>query len=200
MDGALTINQFISLVPQLHAAYLKAIPKTLALEQHIQQRALRGFLDKDDLKEIAIWDGNAHSAWQKLRDNNPDQAVRSCTAAAIAVLSQPESALRKITKLRYWGTSFGSKTLAMLSPSTCPVLDSVVRECLSPSSRRSICYEELATLCRKVAQQVPGPNAYRPGGAWLVRDVEMAIFQFGWPEKRAGPGGKITGWEALLQC
>ena len=194
MDIRLTLEEFIPRLRYWHGQYLANNPEVSTLEQSIQHKALTdGFLDKAALKEVAIWGGNASSRWQQMWNHNTEEKVRQCTAEAIKVLDEPEKALREITKIDLWGDSFGSKTLALLSPSTCTIWDSVIKECLSAATNPPRSYRGFVRMCKAITTRLPYRNSARPSEGWLVRDVEMAIFQFGWPTKRGGQGGKIIG-------
>ena len=194
MDTRLTLEEFIPHIRHWHNEYLTNNPEVPMLEQRIQEKALvDGFLDKEALKEIAIWGGNAHSRWQQMWDHNTEEEVRGFTAEAIKFLADPQMALKKITDIDQWGDSFGSKTLAFLSPSTCPVWDSVLRDCLSAATNPPRSYSDFVRVCKDITTRIPYPNSMRPRQGWLVRDVEIAMFQFGWPTNRGGHGGMITG-------
>jgi len=109
MDTQWTLLRFIPQIRHWHSNYLMDNPGVLALELRIQRKAQNtGYLEKADLKEIAIWGGNAHSRWQQMWKNNTEEKVRKCTAQAASLLNQPEKALEEITRIDRWGESFGS--------------------------------------------------------------------------------------------
>lgn len=186
LPDTLTLEKFILEIPRLREVYLTGNPSVLMLEESIQLKVLlEGYLDKNDLGKIADWGGNAHSVKQKMSRYNSDQNVKECTRATIAVLGDPVKAFNEITNLNYWGPSFGSKTLAFLSP-TCPILDQVVNEILGDSDNWINNYATMVRLCENLKPRIQGLCKYRPKGEWFARDVEMAIFQYGWDLEEHG--------------
>lgn len=201
MGQQLTIPQFLPDVPHWYEIYIMDNPSTLPLEKKIQRQAVLGFLRKQDLKQVAYLGGNAHGIAQRMDKWNTEAEVQMWSAEALQNLSDRTLALRAITRIRHWGESFGSKTLAFLAPGTYPVLDSKVRKCLATSTNWTGRYEDFARLCEYIAREVPVPNPQRPAGVWLPRDIEMALFQFAWPpvgsigknKGHGGADGRIVG-------
>ncbi len=201
MKQQLTILQFIQDVPHWYEIYIRGNPSTLPLEREIQRQAALGFLRKQDLWKVAIWGGNAHGIAQRMDKYNTEAVVKEWSAEALQNLSDRTLALRAITRIRHWGESFGSKTLAFVAPEAYPVLDSKIRQCLETSTNWTGQYEDFARLCEYIARALPMSNPQRQAGVWLPRDIEMALFQFAWPQVRSigrnrghgGADGRIVG-------
>ena len=192
-ETRLTVEEFALESYLWHEQYLADNPQVPVLEEAIGKSRKRGYLDRTDLREVVTWGGNPYGMWGKIDKRNDDSRIARCTADAIAALNDPETALERITRIHGLGVSFGSKALAFLSPETCPVFDSVIdKGCLIWAENWTHRYGDLAALCRNIAALQRRPNPHRPGGDWLVRDIEMAMFQFAW--RAAGePGRYIVG-------
>ena len=199
----LPIEEFIAQVPGWHRKYLEEDYRrgregkrrtVRQIEQRIQESASRGSLNMDDIVEVVLWGGGSRLLG-RIRRNTPEHIER-CTSRAVEALRNPEEALGHVMRIGGLGESFGSKVLAFLSPETCPVLDRVVRGCLSKAcnwDNESATYSDFIALCEYIAEHLPTEWQGRDvGGIRYLRDIEMALFQYAWREEDE-PRRYITG-------
>ena len=158
---------------------------------------------KDDVpleKDIEIvyrWGGGrGPNLFAQICKNSPIDKIRSHAQAAFSALEEgsPVEAMEQLKRLKYCGYSFGSKVLAMRSPKSAPIWDDIARACLNEfkiGEKKVGSYEQFITLCQHIAERQAEPNPRGADGHWYLRDVEMAIFQFGWDNDKFG--GRITG-------
>ena len=180
------------------------------VEHRINELKGKKDLDRleDDIEVVYRWGGGlGPMIFAQIMKNNPlVDKVREQANAAFSALGEgsPVEALEQLKRLKYCGDSFGSKVLAMRSPENAPILDEIAKACLSEfkiGGKKFRNYEQFITLCEYIAnelkrQGVPCPLGCdgRPReveGRWYLRDIEMAIFQFGWDNDKFG--GCITG-------
>ena len=181
----LSVDEFIKQVPAWHAKYLRddnsRVPK---IEESIQQKKHQvGCLDKADIEVVVKWGGNPYGMWSRIDRRNQDDEIRRYTAEAIQALPDCDKALQHATRIFGLGVSFGSKVVAFLYPKGAPILDRVVRECLSKADNWTGRYGDFVALCTHIAERQPKGSGPREGGVWHLRDIEMALFQFAWREK-----------------
>ena len=176
----------------MHSKYLDDNREVPEIEKRLHEGRTRGCLDRYDLKKVIEWGGNPHDVDR----GNADDRIESVTRDVINVLDNHDKVLKRIMGcnggIKGLGTAFGSKVLAFLSPETFPVLDVLVNRCLSETCNWTGRYDDFVMLCRNIAAQQEEENEHRLDGAWLVRDIEMALFQFGW-RRRGTPNKYITG-------
>ena len=119
--------------------------------------------------------------------------------AAFSALGEgrPVQALKQLESLKYCGDSFGSKVLAMRSPKSAPIWDDIAKACSREfriGGKKVESYEQFITFCEHIADELKRLDVAQPRGTegrWYLRDIEMAIFQFGWDNDKFG--GRITG-------
>lgn len=198
----LPLEEFIAQAPDWHREYLEVDARrgregkrtVDAVEKLIQQSRNRGTLDIADIEEVVRWGGGSRLLG-RIKRNKPEH-IEDCTSQAIKSLDKPADALEYIRRIDGLGESFGSKILAFLSSATCPVLDSVVRDCLSKVcnwDNASTTYSDFIVLCEYIAKRLPPEwTGRQKDGVWYLRDIEMALFQFAWREKGI-PKTYITG-------
>ena len=188
-------GEFLAEIPFWNDDYIAKNPKVRPLEIEIQARANQyGCLSRDSVSEIMVWGGNPHNIAGQMWRNNTEDHVRRVTAEVMGVLAEPDTALDKITDIKWLGDSFGSKVLAFLSPKTCGIWDSVVKQALEHTSNPPITYGGFLGLLRQTTGCISlTPHPRRLDASWFVRDVEQALFQFAWPKSRGGNGGLIIG-------
>ena len=188
-------GEFLAEITFWNDDYIAKNPKVRPLEIEIQARANEyGCLSRDSIFEIMAWGGNPHNIGGQMRRNNTEDHVRRVTAEVMGVLEEPDTALDKITEIKWVGNSFGSKILAFLSPRTYGIWDSVVKQALQHTFNPPKTYAAFISLLRQTTQWISvTPNPHRLDASWFVRDVEQALFQFAWPKSRGGNGGLIIG-------
>ena len=182
----LSVDEFIKQVPTWHAKYLHDNPCVPKIEERIQQKKHQaGYLDKADIKDIVLWGSKKRGPflWSRIDRHNSDDEIRHHTAEAIKALPDSRKALEQITRIFGLGVSFGSKVVAFLCPESAPVLDRVVRDCLSKADNWTGRYDYFVALCKHIAKRQQEGSGPREGGVWYLRDIEMALFQFAWREK-----------------
>lgn len=188
-------EMFLAEIHFWNNAYITNNPNVRALEHQIQSRANEyGCLGRDDIFEIMDWGGNPHNIAGQMRRYNTEDYVRCITTQVMGILDEPDSALAKITEIKWVGNSFGSKILAFLSPRMYGIWDSVVKGALQYTLNPPRTYSAFIRLLIQTTPLISDrPNPNRLDGKWLVRDVEQALFQFAWPKSRGGNGGLIIG-------
>ena len=187
---------------------------TPRVEELIEQRVRdlhgvrgQGYLEKADIEIIVHWGSKKMGSrlWSRIDRRNTDDQIKRYTANAIRALDSgdPVRALKHINCTFGLDDAFGSKVIAFLHPQSAPVLDKIVRDCLSKADnpirrhngiRR---YDDFIALCKHIAERQTEPNPRGTGGVWYLRDIEMALFQFGWDKGK--PAGRITGTLPLLR-
>ena len=155
---------------------------------------------EDDIAVVYRWGGGrGPSLFRQIMNNNSPQQIQKRMEAAFAALGEghPVQALEQLESLKHCGDSFGSKVLAMRSPKNAPIWDDIAKACLSEfkiGGKRVKSYEQFITFCEHIADELKRLGITQPrgvNGRWYLRDIEMAIFQFGWDNDKFK--GRITG-------
>ncbi len=155
---------------------------------------------EDDIEIVYRWGGGfGPMLFAKIMNNNPKDEIRSQTKAAFSALEEgrPVLAMEQLKSLKGVNYPFGSKVLAMRSPKNAPIWDNIAQTCLSEfkiGGRRVRSYEQFIKFCAHIADELKRLGKASPRGAdgrWYLRDIEMAIFQFGWDNDKFL--GRITG-------
>ena len=152
---------------------------------------------EDDIEIIYRWGGGfGPFLFSKIMNLNPIDEIRSQAQATFSALEEgdPVEAMDQLKSLKGVGYPFGSKVLAMHSPENAPIWDNIVQTCLREfkiGGKKVKSYEQFITFCKHIAERQTEPNPRGADGPWYLRDVEMAIFQFGWDNDKFG--GRITG-------
>ena len=177
----------------MHGEYLRANPKVPEIEKRLRENARQGCLDKADIREVVLWGSKKIGArlWSRIDRNNTDGEIERYTAEAIKALPDSAAALEHVRRIYGLGESFGSKVVAFMHPEGTPVLDRVVNDCLGNADNWTGLYRDFIALCEHIAAAQPEGSGPREG-IWFLRDIEMALFQFAWPEK-GKPTTYITG-------
>ena len=182
----------------------------LWVENRIEELKRKEDLDRleDDIEVVYRWGGGLGPMIfaQIMKNNLPVDKVREQAKAAFSALGEgyPVEALEQLKRLKHCGDAFGSKVLAMRSPKNAPIWDNIAQICLSEfkiGGKKVRIYEQFITFCKHIAdelkrQGIPCPlgcdgSPREVEGRWYLRDIEMAIFQFGWDNDKFG--GRITG-------
>ena len=156
---------------------------------------------EDDIEVVYRW-GGGFGAMLFARimkpQNNAIDEIRVRTRDAFSWLAEgdPVQAMERFRSLKGVNYPFGSKVLAMRSPWNAPIWDNIAQHCLREftiSDKRVRIYEQFVAFCGHVADELKRLNipAPRGEGRWYLRDIEMAIFQFGWDNGKFN--GRITG-------
>ncbi len=156
---------------------------------------------EDDIEVVYRW-GGGYGAMLFARimkpQNNTIDEIRVRTRGAFSALAtgDPVQAMERFRSLKGVNYPFGSKVLAMRSPKYAPIWDNIAQHCLREFriGRKGVTsYEQFITFCEHIADELHGLSipAPRGGGHWYLRDIEMAIFQFGWDNDKFN--GRITG-------
>ncbi|MDE2836709.1 MAG: hypothetical protein OXL97_04280 [Chloroflexota bacterium] len=151
---------------------------------------------EDDLEIVYRWGGGrGHNLFAQIKKNNSSDEIQEQMKAAFSVLADgdPVRALEELKRLKYCSDSFGTKALAMRSPESAPIWDEIAKACLRDftiGGKKVKSYEQFIRFCEHIAKELERP-APRGGGRWYLRDIEMAIFQFGWDHGKFK--GRITG-------
>jgi len=182
-----SLNEFAQVLPDWYKKYThsKYFQGYRELLDRLPAKASRqGYLDLEDLCDIARWGGNTHGVMKQLCDHNSQSDVQAKTGEAFRYLERPEWAIGAILDLNYWGLTYGSKTLLFMAPSKYVALDGyrirpALKEVLPPirdGDRRSMVrgYLEFLRICRTL-KDATGPG---PHGEWLLADIQSAVFQF----------------------
>jgi len=188
----LTIKQFINELPQHYKQYTQSqyYEKYTYLEGKLSEKARTiGYLEQDDLSEIAEWGGNQRGIKQRMIANNTKEDVIRATKNAIQQINHPAEALRELLiGIDHWGLSYASKTLRFIYPENFSALDQKLRQRIDFAILPKIYdghidsmikgYLVFLELCRDIQSDVniPGPRS----GKWFIADIEMSLFQFVW--------------------
>jgi hypothetical protein len=183
----LTLDQFTEQIPYWYHIYARANAAYFPLEKRLTEKTTsKGYLEIADLANITYVLGNPRNVRGRMQGANIEDDVIENTRSAIKSLSDPTKALRYICDIRYWGLTYGSKTLRCMCPQKYGALDSMVINGIDPKylpSRNNYDkYADFIRLCGQIRDKViqPGP---RESGQWFVADIEMALFQFLWGKR-----------------
>lgn len=176
-------------------------PEVNSLIQDLNGKDDLDTLEKD-LEVIYRWGGGlGPRLFSQIVDgkNNPLDRIRGQMKAAFSALGdgRPVRALEHLKSLKYCSDSFGTKVLAMRSPESAPIWDEIAKACLREftiGGKKVRSYAQFITFCERIAERLEQEGVKNPrgmGGRWYLRDIEMAIFQFGWDNGKFD--GRITG-------
>ena len=179
------------------------------VEHRINELKGKKDLDRleDDIEVVYRWGGGLGPMIfaQIMKNNPPVDKVREQAKAAFSALGEgcPVEALEQLKRLKRCGDAFGSKVLAMRSPKDAPIWDNIAQTCLSEfkiGGEKVRSYEQFITFCEYIADELKRQGVPCPPGSdglmrevegrWYLRDIEMAIFQFGWDNDKFG--GRIA--------
>ncbi len=153
---------------------------------------------EDAMEVVYRWGGGlGPRLFAQIKKNNAPDEIQKQIRVAFDVLEegQPAKALEELKRLKYCSDAFGSKVLAMRSPWNAPIWDNIAQHCLREfriGGKRVRSYEQFITFCNHVADELKWLNIPAPRGErWYLRDIEMALFQFGWDNGKFN--GRITG-------
>ena len=157
---------------------------------------------EDDIEIVYRWGGGfGPMLFARIVNpqNNPIDKIRKQAKMAFSALDEgrPVEAMEQLRTLKGVNYPFGSKVLAMRSPRNAPIWDNIAQATLSEfkiGGKRVKSYEQFITFCQHIAQRLEERREANPrgtGGTWYLRDIEMAIFQFGWDNGKFN--GRITG-------
>lgn len=153
---------------------------------------------EDAMEVVYRWGGGrGPNLFAQIKKNNPMGEIQKQMRVAFDALGegQPAEALEELKRLKYCSDAFGSKVLAMRSPWNAPIWDNIAQHCLSEfkiSGKKVKTYEQFITFCEHVADELKERGIDPPRGErWYLRDIEMALFQFGWDNGKFN--GRITG-------
>ena len=151
-----------------------------------------------DIEVVYRWGGGfGPMLFAKIMNSNPKHEVRSQIEAAFAALGEGDSveAMERLRVLKGVNYPFGSKVLAMRSPWNAPIWDNIAQHCLREfriSGKKVRSYEQFIAFCEHIADELKRLGKPAPRGErWYLRDIEMALFQFGWDNGKFN--GRITG-------
>ena len=153
---------------------------------------------EDDMEIVYRWGGGrGPNLFAQIKKNNPLHEIQKQIKLVFGMLGEgrPAGALEELKRLKYCSDAFGSKVLAMRSPWNAPIWDNIAQHCLREfriSGKKVRSYEQFIRFCEHVADElkrlsIPAPRGER----WYLRDIEMALFQFGWDNGKFN--GRITG-------
>ena len=179
------MDQFIEQVPYWHGLWAETNASYFSLEERLTKKATsRGYLEISDLVEITYVLGNPHNVRGRMQRANAPADVVEKTRNAMRNLDNPVEALKCICSIKYWGLTYGSKTLRCMCPREYGALDSVINDGVDPRylpSRNSYeGYADFIHLCKQITDRVVGSNTSRADGLWFIADIEVALFQFLW--------------------
>ncbi len=153
---------------------------------------------EDDMEIVYRWGGGfGPMLFAKIMNNNPIDEIRNQTNAAFSALKEghPVRAMELFRSLKGVSYPFGSKVLAMRSPWNAPIWDNIAQTTLSEftiGGKRVRSYEQFIVFCEHIADGLRERGIDPPRGErWYLRDIEMALFQFGWDNGKFN--GRITG-------
>ena len=153
---------------------------------------------EDDLEIVYHWGGGlGPRLFAQIKKNNLMDEIQKQIKVAFDALEggQPAEALEELKRLKYCSDAFGSKVLAMRSPWNAPIWDNIAQTTLSEfkiSGKKVRSYEQFIAFCEHVADKLQEWEVDPPRGErWYLRDIEMALFQFGWDNGKFN--GRITG-------
>jgi len=182
----MTIAQFVNVLPQWHAKYgdwqqgLRELTEKLEKTIPLKSNNL-GYLDMNDLVDIAEWGGNQYDRKGKLQANNTNGDIRKKTREAIQYLNKDNwySALQSLNEIHSWGLAYSTKTLRFIRPQDYPAFDSLLRSGIKVLSlkRTAASYGQFITLCSQIRKGAPASGP-RSDHSWWLADVEMALFAF----------------------
>ena len=179
------------------------------------ENLIEGLKGKDDLikpehdiEVVYRWGGGlGHRLFSQIINGNPPiEKVREQTKTALSTLEEgrPVEALEQLKRLRWCSDAFGSKVLAMRSPKDAPIWDNIAQHCLREfriGGKKVGSYAQFIRFCEHIADELKAAGVAPPlgcdgrprevDGRWYLRDIEMAIFQFGWCNGKFD--GRITG-------
>ncbi len=170
------------------------------VERLIEKLKGKDDLDRleDDMEIVYRWGGGrGPNLFAQIKKNNPMDEIQRQIRVAFDELGegQPAKALEELKRLRYCSDAFGSKVLAMRSPWNAPIWDNIAQHCLREfriGGKKVRSYEQFIAFCEHVADELKRLNIPAPRGErWYLRDIEMALFQFGWDNGKFN--GRITG-------
>ena len=170
------------------------------VEELIEKLKRRDDLIKpeDDIEIVYRWGGGfGPMLFARIKNANPIHKIREQMQAAFAALNEgdPIEAMEQLRTLTGISYPFGSKVLAMRSPWNAPIWDNIAQHCLREftiSGKKVRSYEQFIAFCEHVADELKEQGIDPPRGErWYLRDIEMAIFQFGWDSGKFN--GRITG-------
>ena len=151
-----------------------------------------------DVEIVYRWGGGyGPRLFAKIMNNNSVPSIRTYTNRAFSVLEEgrPAEAMELFRTLKGVNYPFGSKVLAMRSPWNAPIWDNIAQHCLSEfkiGGKKVRSYEQFIAFCEHVADELKWLRKPAPRGErWYLRDIEMALFQFGWDNGKFN--GRITG-------
>ena len=153
---------------------------------------------EDDIEIVYRWGGGrGPGLFRRIVNSNSTDDVRKRMRAAFSALGEecPVEALEQIKSLKGGGDSFGTKVLAMRSPRNAPIWDEIAKASLKEfkiGGKKVKSYEQFIAFCNHVADELKRLGKPAPRGErWYLRDIEMALFQFGWDNDKFK--GRITG-------
>ena len=155
---------------------------------------------EDDIEVVYRWGGGfGPMLFAKIMNpkNNSIDEIRDCTNTAFSLLEEgrPVEAMEQLRSLTGVSYPFGSKVLAMRSPWNAPIWDNIAQHCLREfriGGKWVRSYAQFIAFCEYVADELKRLGEPAPRGErWYFRDIEMAIFQFGWDNGKFN--GRITG-------
>ena len=184
-----SLDQFATEIPKWFCKYKKSdyYPDYCYLMCCLPKKAARfGYLDLEDLCEIAIWGGNQHGVKQNLIRHNKPWDVQERTSVAIRYFHNPQRAIGAVLDLEHWGLTYASKTLMFMNPSSYVALDDSMRkslgELLSPNSFGTRALEiqgylKFLEVCRELQCKLVAPRTGHQNH-WRLADIQQATFQF----------------------
>lgn len=155
---------------------------------------------EDDMEVVYRWGGgHGPKLFSQIINskNNPIDTVRERMRDAFSALRDgaPVEALEQLKSLKWCSDAFGSKVLAMRSPWNAPIWDNIAQHCLREftiGGKKVRSYAQFIAFCNHVADELKRLGKPAPRGErWYLRDIEMALFQFGWDNGKFN--GRITG-------
>lgn len=168
---------------------------------------LKGKLDHEiglerDMEIVYRWGGGLgprlFSQIMNSEKNSPTPTkIQEQMKAAFSALvdGEPVRALEQLKCLNYCSDAFGTKILAMRSPRNAPIWDNIAQHCLREftiGGKWVGSYEQFIAFCEHIADELEQKGKEPPRGErWYLRDIEMAVFQFGWDHDKFN--GRITG-------
>ncbi len=139
------------------------------------------------VRKVFEWGGiTGKKVGGNLYKHQTEKTVAKVVAESARILQNGdlESAIKKITSIKYLGISYGSKILRMLSPQQAGVYDSILYK--NFSYRETDGYVEFCDDCKTVADELKklGIKSHRENREWFVADVEAVIFHFFYDPKK----------------
>ena len=178
-----SLDEFAIVLPEWYEAMIRSKygEGYVDLLERLPAKVRRdGYLDIQDLSDIADWGGNQRGIKQRMKRRNTPQEVRQATAKAFQHLHEPGQAIRTIMELKSWGLTYGSKTLTFMDPTKHAMLDSWVRRTLRDlppiydGDQNSMARGYVAFLdIYRTLQLKVGP------AKWSLADIGQGVFHFG---------------------